>query len=210
MTAGLAVFEINVAKQIVLCIQNFSSKDHTEPLHRFDTNLIVVGGTGIAAALPYILAHLEADRKSERKTLKIHLVWSIRQRQMFYRIFTNELAAILQHQDITTSVYCTKLDITPREFDSDDCVLSKNCAPEVMSTRVGSPASNGSLRFMPGRPNIHELIMSEMGEARNSSSSIGVLTCGPAQMADQYRDAVYEAMKHGFHEIDYYEEAFGW
>lgn len=63
---------------------------------------------------------------------------------------------------------------------------------------------------MPGRPNIHELIMSEMGEAGNSSSSIGVLTCGPAQMADQYRDAVYEAMKQGFHEIDYYEEAFGW
>lgn len=65
MTAGLAVFEINVAKQIVLCIQNFSSKDHTELLHRFDTNLIVVGGTGIAAALSYILDHLEADRKSE-------------------------------------------------------------------------------------------------------------------------------------------------
>jgi predicted ferric reductase len=52
---------------------------HTEPLHCFDTNLIVVGGTGIGAGVPYLLDHLEGHQRGERKTLRIHLVWSIRQ-----------------------------------------------------------------------------------------------------------------------------------
>lgn len=183
---------------------------HTEPLHHIDTNLIVVGGTGIAAAVPYLLDHLEQSQKSGRKTLRIHLVWSIRQRSMFDQVFRDEMAAILQHKDITTSVYCTKLDTISSESDLDDCALSKKPAPEVTSTGLSSPASNGGLRFMPGRPNIHELVMNEVVEAQNNSSSIGVLTCGPAQMADQCRGAVYEAMRQGFHEIDYFEEAFGW
>jgi hypothetical protein len=129
---------------------------------------------------------------------------------MFDEVFTDEIAAILQHKDITASVYCTKLDVTPQESESDDCALSKKSVPGVTSTGVSSPASNGGLRFMAGRPNIHELVMNEVHEARTSSSSIGVLTCGPSQMADQCRGALYEAMKKGFHEIDYFEEAFGW
>jgi hypothetical protein len=129
---------------------------------------------------------------------------------MFDEVFTDEVAAILQHKDITTSVHCTKLDGTRQESESDDCALSKKSVPGVTGTGVSSPASNGGLRFMTGRPYIHELVTSEVQGARTSSSSIGVLTCGPAQMADQCRGAVYEAMKQGFHEIDYIEEAFGW
>lgn len=97
-----------------------------------------------------------------------------------------------------------------QESESDDCALSKKSVPGFTSTEVSLPASNGGMQFMAGRPNIHELVMNEAQKAKTSSSSIGFLTCEPAQMADQCRGAVYEAMKQGFHEIDYFEEAFGW
>jgi predicted ferric reductase len=68
---------------------------HNEPLHHFDTDLIVVGGTGIAAGVPYLLDRLDGHQKGERKTLRIHLFWSVRQRQIFDEVFTDEMAAIL-------------------------------------------------------------------------------------------------------------------
>jgi hypothetical protein len=32
-------------------------------MHHFDINLMVVGGTGIAAAVPYLLSHLERAKR---------------------------------------------------------------------------------------------------------------------------------------------------
>jgi hypothetical protein len=91
----------------------------------------------------------------------------------------------MQHRDITTSIHCTKLDVASSESDLDDCALSKNSAPEVTSTGLSSTAAIGGLRFMTGHPKMPELVMNEVAEARNSSLDIGVLSCGPAQMADQ-------------------------
>jgi hypothetical protein len=52
---------------------------HNEPLHHLDTTLIDVRGTGFAAAVPYLLDHLEGSQKSGHKTLRFHLAWSVRQ-----------------------------------------------------------------------------------------------------------------------------------
>lgn len=62
---------------------------------------------------------------------------------------------------------------------------------------------------MPGRLNVAGLLMAEMEESKASASSLSVLICGTAQMADECRSSVYKAMKHGFHAIDYFEKAFG-
>ncbi|KAJ5113971.1 FAD-binding 8 [Penicillium angulare] len=187
---------------------------HTEPMHHFDRNLIVVGGTGIAAAVPYLLSHLERVKASETKTSRIHLVWVMRQRAMWDQVFTDELEHILQSSDITVTAYCTKLtssleDSSSQNSSSDEMKTPHEKTSTVSSTPVSSPSQIG-VRFMPGRPNMRELFMAEVAESKDSSSSLGVLTCGPAQMADESRSCVYEAMKHGFHEIDYFEEAFGW
>lgn len=74
------------------------------------------------------------------------------------------------------------------ESDLDVCALFENSAPEVTSRGLSSNAAIGGLRFMPGRPNMHELVMNEMAEVWNSSSNIRVLTWGPAQMADQCQE----------------------
>ncbi|CAG8200313.1 unnamed protein product [Penicillium salamii] len=180
---------------------------HAEPMHYFDTNLIVVGGTGIAAAVPYLLSHLGRVKRRQTKTSRIHLVWSIRQREMCDQVFTDDLQQILRCNDIKITVYCTKLEKTLQRF-SPDGFETKDIVSATAATPVDSP-SNG-VRLMPGRPNVAELLTAEVEESKASASSLGVLTCGPAQMADECRSSVYKAMKHGFHAIDYFEEAFGW
>ncbi|KAJ6027669.1 FAD-binding 8 [Penicillium canescens] len=183
---------------------------HTEPMHHFDTNLMVVGGTGIAAALPYLLSHLERVKRRQTKTSRIHLVWSIRQREMWNQVFTDDLLQVLQSSDITITIYCSNLATTLQDLSSAETDASNKTVLAATATPVSSPTRSGGVRFMPGRPNVRELLMAEVEESKASTSSIGVFTCGPAQMADECRSSVYEVMKHGFHAIDYFEEAFGW
>ncbi|KAJ5150583.1 FAD-binding 8 [Penicillium coprophilum] len=187
---------------------------HSEPVYAYNTLLIIVGGTGIAVAVPYLLDHIARVKEGKTKTTKIRLVWSVRQKEMFNEVFNEELAEIMQHNDITITVFCTRLAKITSDSESDDVNLSKELsstvAPVIKATGVDSPTSNSSLRFLPGRPNIRETIMSEVQEAQTSSTNLAVLTCGPAQMADECRGTVYETMKNGFRDIEYFEEAFGW
>ncbi|KAJ5732357.1 FAD-binding 8 [Penicillium malachiteum] len=191
---------------------------HSEPLYAFNTILVVVGGTGIAAAVPYLLDHIQRVKEGKTRTTRIQLVWSVRQREIFDDVFTEDLAHILQHPDIITTVFCTRLtSVEVKSASSSNISESKEVSPTVASVgetkALGtvSPTSSGaSARFMPGRPNIRGTIAAEVNEARNSSTNLGVLTCGPAQMADECRSAVFDAMRKGFRDIDYFEEAFGW
>ncbi|KAJ5816157.1 FAD-binding 8 [Penicillium robsamsonii] len=187
---------------------------HSEPVYAYNTLLIIVGGTGIAVAVPYLLDHIARVEEGKTKTTKIQLVWSVRQKEMFNEVFNEELAEIMQHNDITITVFCTRLSKITSDSESDDVNLSKELspgvAPVIKATGADSSTSNSSLRFMPGRPNIHETVMSEVQEAQTSLTNLAVLTCGPAQMADECRGTVFEAMKNGFQDIEYFEEAFGW
>lgn len=187
---------------------------HSEPVYAYNTLLIIVGGTGIAVAVPYLLDHISRVKEGKTKTTKIQLVWSVRQKEMFNEVFNEELAEILQHSDITITIFCTRLSKITSDSESDDVTfpkeLSSGVAPVIKATGAESPTSNSSLRFIPGRPNIRETVISEVSEAQTSSTNLAVLTCGPAQMADECRGTVYEAMKNGFQDIEYFEEAFGW
>lgn len=185
---------------------------HSEPLHTFNTALFIVGGTGIAAAVPYLLDHIQRVKQGKTKTTRIQLIWSVRQREIVDQVFSDQLAEILQHSDIQVTVFCTRLTSIPHNSDSDisaSMQLASEVVPEIKATETVSPASDKSPQFMPGRPNVRATVLSEVEECRNSSTNLGVLTCGPAQMADECRRAVFEAMK-GFSDISYFEEAFGW
>ncbi|KAJ5729652.1 FAD-binding 8 [Penicillium malachiteum] len=189
---------------------------HSEPLYAFNTILIVFGRTGIAAAVPYLLDHIQRVKEGKTKTTRIQLVWSVRQREIFDDVFSEQLAHVLEHPDITTTLFCTRLTSVEAKSDSD-ISASKEVSPTVASvgeTKASgtvSPTSSGaSAQFMPGRPNIRVTIATEVNEARNSSTNLGVLTCGPAQMADECRSSLFDAMRRGFQDIDYFEEAFEW
>jgi NAD(P)H-flavin reductase len=186
---------------------------HTAPLHTFDTVLMVVGGTGIAAAVPYIIDHLSRCADGRTQTFRIRLVWSARTKEMYSRIFCDELATLLHHETISTTFYCTKgtdsLPDTKSETSSapGDAVAGSDSATEKKGAEVSGTAP---VNFVTGRPDVRGLVAMEAEETKESSGRLAVLTCGPAQMADDCRQTVYEIMKGGFRDIEYYEEAFGW
>ncbi|KAJ5241632.1 uncharacterized protein N7469_003223 [Penicillium citrinum] len=61
-----------------------------------------------------------------------------------------------------------------------------------------------------GRPHIQSLIMSRACDASAAGSTLAVLVCGPAGMADEARSATHLAMRQGYRSIKYVEESFTW
>ncbi|KAL4995175.1 ferric reductase NAD binding domain-containing protein [Aspergillus recurvatus] len=229
---------------------------HAAPLHTFDTVLMVVGGTGIAAAVPYIIDHISrSEGTAKTRTTRLRLVWSARTTEMFERVFCDELAWVLGHEDILTSFYCTSSEssssssgsqssLAKKEKDANVTILPAEEASSSSSNLSGSSNGNavpdarapsGSIpinaadkesnadisrlapvrnpvEYLSGRPNVRAIVTAEAQEAKANSSRLAVLTCGPAQMADECRQTVYEVMrgKKGFRDVEYFEEAFGW
>lgn len=178
---------------------------HVASLHGFETVLMMVGGTGITAAVPYLIDHIARVKQGKTKTSRIQLVWSVRQRAMVDEVFSDEVQELVQHGDITMTVFCTG-KASP-SCDSDPDTASSE---SMMESKKTPTINSANVHFMSGRPNVRETVLAQVAEAKGSSCSLGVLTCGPAKMADECRDGVYEAMRRGFQEIEYFEEAFGW
>ncbi|PYH48527.1 ferric reductase family protein [Aspergillus saccharolyticus JOP 1030-1] len=203
---------------------------HQAPLHTFDTLLLIVGGTGIAAAVPYILDHVSRlAAPAKTRTTRIHLVWSSRQRQMFDEICCTDLATALECPDIQTTLYCTdKRSMGATTTVVADEEFASSAAPPIQavdteSKEVGPVMQDSSsqesqpikvehlgLELFYGRPDIPATVQATAEEARASVSRLAVLMCGPAEMADACRMAVYWVMKGGFRDVEYFEEAFGW
>ncbi|KAB8268211.1 ferric reductase like transmembrane component-domain-containing protein [Aspergillus minisclerotigenes] len=184
-------------------------------LHTCESILMIVGGTGIAAAVPYIIEHVSRAKEGKTRTVRVQLVWSARSTEMYSQVFSDELSTLLHHQDITTTYFCTnKSSLDPEmKTGSGSDVPGESPVSSTLGDKEGNVTSSirhGTVRFLCGRPDVGGIIKAEVQEARVSSGRLAVLTCGPAQMADDCRQTVYEVMKDGFQDIEYHEEAFGW
>ncbi|KAL4987654.1 hypothetical protein BDW68DRAFT_187869 [Aspergillus falconensis] len=166
---------------------------HAAPLHTFDTVLMVVGGMGIAAAVPYIIDHVSrSGGTTKTRTTRLRLVWSARTKEMFERVFCNELAGILGHEDILTSFYCTSSRSWSSSSSSE---LSSSKKEKRVDVAVLPTSEKNPVEFLSGRPNVGAIVTAEAQEAKANSSRLAVLTCVPAQMADECRQTVYEVMR---------------
>ncbi|BAE62586.1 ferric reductase transmembrane component 4 precursor [Aspergillus flavus] len=184
-------------------------------LHTCESILMIVGGTGIAAAVPYIIEHVSRAKEGKTRTVRVQLVWSARSTEMYSQVFSDELSTLLHHQDITTTYFCTnKSSLDPEmKTGSGSDVPGESPVSSTLGDKEGNVTSsvrNGTVQFLSGRPDVGGIIKAEAQEAKVSSGRLAVLTCGPAQMADDCRQTVYEVMKDGFQDIEYHEEAFGW
>ncbi|RAH59681.1 ferric reductase transmembrane component 4 precursor [Aspergillus piperis CBS 112811] len=172
---------------------------HTAPLHTFDTVLLIAGGTGIAATLPYILDYAARLRKQTTKTTSIHLLWSTRRKSMFSTVLTEELSHLLECEGVQVSFFCTEsAPVSLIESDKEVAV-----GPETN-------AAGSNMCYYDGRPDIRGAVETEAEMTRESRTRLAVLCSGPGMMADECRFAVYEAMRRGCQGIRYFEEAFTW
>ncbi|KAI2974183.1 hypothetical protein CBS147323_1572 [Aspergillus niger] len=190
---------------------------HQAPLHTFDTVLMIMGGTGIACAVPYILDHISRVEAGKTNTTRIQLIWTGRQKKIFDEVCCRDLSAALEHSDITTTLFCTDKSAAGNVIDSGATTPTKE-KEAVADAMALQDRSSGSIRSVEdlnielryGRPAIRASVMTAVREAEASSARLAVITCGPAVMADECRSSVYEVMKGGFQDIEYFEEAFGW
>ncbi|CAG8133829.1 unnamed protein product [Penicillium olsonii] len=166
----------------------------TFPLWRYESVLIIVGGTGIASAVPYIQDHLrrsdegwEENPENEKTRVRdIELVWTTRQAAFIHDVSRRELKPALARNDFSASFYATR--------DSTAYEDLNNCGYEVQG----------------GRPHLQSLIMSRACDASSAGSSLAILVCGPSGMADEARAATHLAMRQGHRSIKFVEESFTW
>ncbi|KAJ5343706.1 uncharacterized protein N7506_003530 [Penicillium brevicompactum] len=166
----------------------------TFPLWRYESVLIIVGGTGIASAVPYIQDHLrrsdegwEENPENEKTRVRdIELVWTTKQAAFIHDVSRRELKPALERSDFSASFYATR--------DSSAYEDLNNCGYEIQE----------------GRPHLQSLIMSRACDASSADSSLAILVCGPVGMADEARAATHLAMRQGHRSIKFVEESFTW
>jgi ferric-chelate reductase len=198
-----------------------------EPLWAFDEVLLIAGGSGITAMVPYVLDHAERVIKSNKSNKSswtrirgLTLVWSDRKQAFLHRIAQQELAAALKRDEIRCMFYCTdpaKVLPSTDEISMGDVykVTAKSSVLQSKEeTNISEPADGiceaGSLIIKTGRPNIPTIIERAAASATKSGSRLAVMACGPGGMADAAREATYRAMRKHNNSIEYFEEAFGW
>ncbi|KAJ6006301.1 hypothetical protein N7451_004245 [Penicillium sp. IBT 35674x] len=166
---------------------------HTEMMHTYDTITMVVGGTGIACAVPYIQDFLLRSSNGTTCTSKIKLIWTVRQPDFVQEVCANDLAVAMRDTSLECHFYCSKKTVTG---------LSS----------IPSASSDGAneVIIQSGRAPISSLIAQAGDEAKMSDTRAAVVVCGPAAMADETRAAVHLALKNGCRTLDYFEEAYGW
>jgi ferric-chelate reductase len=190
----------------------------TTPMHNYEIVILIAGGTGISAVVPYIQEHIHrsAPQKKDGKaafstrTRRIDLVWTSRQAAYINDVASRELLPALARDDIHPSFFYT-------QKSGSDVTL-----PDTVVAQISLVDDNGFGPTLPrnaeieiehGRPDIKSTILdvARSNKAEGSAAGrIAILVCGPAGMADEARAAVHVAMKEGCRSIEYIEEAFGW
>ncbi|KAJ5827939.1 uncharacterized protein N7525_006192 [Penicillium rubens] len=167
----------------------------TFPLWRYESVLIIVGGTGIASAVPYIQDHLrrsvedwDASLENEKTRVRdMELVWTTKQAAFIQDVARRELKHALKREDFSASFYATRDSTTYSEDPTD----------------LGFETQSG-------RPDLQSLIMSRACDACSAGTSLAILVCGPPRMADEARAATHLAMRQGHRFIEFVEESFTW
>lgn len=167
---------------------------HSFPLWRYESVLMIVGGTGIAAVVPHLQDHLRRSanhcrnsQEEESRVQKIELVWTTRQSAFIHGLADRELKPILDREDFRASFYSTGSSDRFREDWT-----ARGYAVQV------------------GRPHLRSHILSCASKASAAGMRLAILVCGPAGMAEEARAATHLAMRQGYQEIKFVEESFTW
>lgn len=189
-----------------------------EPLWQFDQVLLVAGGSGISAAVPYLRDHMDRSESMEKlnRTTSITLLWVDRSESYIRKQHsTGVLARALFRTDIAMELYTTSSTENShwntcqlsREFEkATEAVASK----DIQMLTSSQPVTPREIIVHHRRPDLMSVIENKAKKARESKSRLAVYVCGPPGLADATRDAAYTIMKKDRETVEYFEEAFGW
>ena len=159
------------------------------PVDRYDNILLIAGGIGISAILPYAQYLTKQSRTYER----IQLVWVVRSIESL--LWLNAEFLEVQRQDnINIQIYVTL---------QADSIVPKVGTMSGISDTCLDPQTQ--LSYHPLKPNLSELVTCYVKEAKGS---IGVLASGPGRMVDECRNVIGSLVLEIQDRIGYFEELF--
>lgn len=210
----------------------------THPLHAYETLILVAGGSGISATLPYLLEYAsqaiskqngKTDSHKKWRTRQIIFVWATREPAMLQYIEKQHLAPLLHRQDVSYHLHATSKpameqpgallpasDTKPADHDSNS---SRDVSEKGDLTSTNAAVTDPARATVPhvlGRPDIGAIVreaVESQAEAGARGGRVAVFACGPTNMADTARVAALEAMRAQTGrqvEVGYFEEEFGW
>ncbi|KAK6381382.1 hypothetical protein LTS17_004439 [Exophiala oligosperma] len=169
------------------------------PLHQFETVVLIVGGTGLSGALPYLLDHVNRSASGQTQTRHITLIWCAKQAAMIRDVAARELQLVLDREDVNVYFHATSQYEIPIAMEASNIEKWVHAYPQLMI----------SYR----RPDIRRTIRSVVENAHAAGSAggkVAIMTCGPAAMADEARSVIHQVLKGGMNNVEYFEETFGW
>ncbi|KAJ4862477.1 ferric reductase like transmembrane component domain-containing protein [Trichoderma breve] len=169
-----------------------------EPLWTFDEVLLIAGGSGITAMVPYILDHIartaSSNKSSQTRIRGLTLIWTNPKEAFIRRIAQRELAAALKRDDVRAT---------------ESGVLKGKEETDISESADGADEAC-SLPITMCRPDIPAIIEKAAASATESGSRLAVMSCGPGKMSDAAREATYRAIRQQNNSVEYFEESFGW
>lgn len=157
---------------------------HTAPLRQYSHVLFVVGGTGIAVPL----SHFASILTGGSAVTSLRIVWAVRE-HAFLASVLNEFRSLLQDERVCLEAY-----VTQNEENLDDVATE-----ELKRVKIEA-----------GRPEVQAVVADAAAEAHVQYGRLAIMACGPAQMADQARQASVAVLGQGIRGVDYFEESFKW
>ncbi|GME43013.1 Plasma membrane ferric chelate reductase Fre2 [Neofusicoccum parvum] len=179
----------------------------THALGSYDATILIAGGSGISAAVPYLQEeHAKQQRASPggeedveegggsdgAGRARMQLVWAAREEAFMREVVERELAAGLAQGAFGAALFCT--------------------GDAARAERVGG------VEIQAGRPNVRAVIgeaaqgvVAAKARARpGKRGRIAVLLCGPPAMARGVEAAVRSAAEEFDCWVDYFDEVFSW
>ncbi|PTB72342.1 hypothetical protein M440DRAFT_1405738 [Trichoderma longibrachiatum ATCC 18648] len=154
---------------------------HTQRLHQYQRVLFIAGGSGVVVALSYLNALCQGTKASPI----VELHWAVRECGFARDVLAKEARDAIASGRLSVHLYASS------QMDA-----------------FGMDEVPSQVEQHNGRLSICSIVMSAASGAQGGN--LAVVACGPARMADDARLAVVDALREGYHHIDYYEESFTW
>ncbi|ODQ66015.1 hypothetical protein NADFUDRAFT_51285 [Nadsonia fulvescens var. elongata DSM 6958] len=169
------------------------------PVERYDSSLLIAGGVGVTAILPYA-------EKLSRMDIRQHtqFIWVVRNLDLI-KICNKSLNKIIESGKVEVKIFVAgeneeNLYLSEKgKINSDTSSLSdsSNGLDDIIMNHV----SFGE------KPSFAQMIAENFSQA---TGSMAVVSCGPGQMMDDIRKQVSTNFESVNGRVEYFEEAFNW
>lgn len=173
------------AKLRVLLEGPYGSRDRID---EYDNVLLLAGGSGIAAILPYVHALSQSDSKK-----RISVVWTVRNAAYAADVLSRELSPE-RTSHISLDLYLTQEEPTAARAFLKSLDVAVDGGYGAISPEGVGDRSRRDVVLAKGRPPIRDILAAQLKALNlDHRSRLAVLACGPGAMMDDLRADIAEA-----------------